>query len=109
MKFVLLFGPPAVGKMSVGRELEKITGLRLFHNHMTIELVVPFFDFGLPWGGDGSISEIDSLAAIGMGLNFNAGDKFNARLDYGIPLTDIKVEENSLQENGVTFSLDYSF
>lgn len=46
MKFILLFGPPAVGKMSVGRELEKITGLKLFHNHMTIELVVPFFYFG---------------------------------------------------------------
>lgn len=46
MKFILLFGPPAVGKMSVGRELEKITGHKLFHNHMTIELVVPFFDFG---------------------------------------------------------------
>lgn len=71
--------------------------------------LVPFFDFGLPWGGDGSIAEIDSLAAIGMGLNFSAGNKFNARLDYGIPLTDIKVEENSLQDNGVTFSWDYSF
>ena len=46
MKFILLFGPPAVGKMSVGRELERITKLKLFHNHMTIELVVPFFYFG---------------------------------------------------------------
>lgn len=32
--------------MSVGKELEKTTGLKLFHNHMTIELVVPFFNFG---------------------------------------------------------------
>jgi hypothetical protein len=47
-KFVLLFGPPAVGKMSVGRELEKLSGLKLFHNHMTIELVLPFFEFGSP-------------------------------------------------------------
>lgn len=46
MKFILLFGPPAVGKMSVGQELTKITNLKLFHNHMTIELVIPFFDFG---------------------------------------------------------------
>lgn len=51
MKFIILFGPPAVGKMSVGYELEKITGLKLFHNHMTIELVVPFFDFGTPTFG----------------------------------------------------------
>ncbi|SDK04549.1 AAA family ATPase [Sediminibacillus albus] len=45
MKFVLLFGPQAVGKMTVGQELEKITELKLFHNHMTIELVHHFFDF----------------------------------------------------------------
>lgn len=41
MKFVLIFGPQAVGKMTVGQELEKITGLKLFHNHMTIELLEP--------------------------------------------------------------------
>ena len=48
MKFVLLFGPPAVGKMTVGRELANLTGLKLFHNHMSIEVVRPFFDFGTP-------------------------------------------------------------
>lgn len=48
MKFIIIFGPPAVGKMSVGQELAKITGLKLFHNHMTIELVLNFFDFEDP-------------------------------------------------------------
>lgn len=46
MKFVLLFGPQAVGKMTVGQELEKRTGLKLFHNHMSIEMVAPFFSYG---------------------------------------------------------------
>ena len=46
MKFILIFGPQAVGKMTVGHELEKITELKLFHNHMTIELLYPFFGFG---------------------------------------------------------------
>ncbi|MBS4178954.1 AAA family ATPase [Lederbergia citrea] len=45
MKFILIFGPQAVGKMTVGHELEKITELKLFHNHMTIDLVQPFFGF----------------------------------------------------------------
>lgn len=45
MKFVLIFGPQAVGKMTVGQELAKVTGLKLFHNHMTIELLEPLFDF----------------------------------------------------------------
>lgn len=48
MKFVIIFGPPAVGKMTVGRELARLTGLKLFHNHMTIELALNFFDFGHP-------------------------------------------------------------
>ncbi len=46
MKLIIIFGPQAVGKMTVGQELEKITGLKLFHNHMTIELVSPFFSYG---------------------------------------------------------------
>ena len=45
---VLIVGPPAVGKMTVGHELAQRTGLRLFHNHHTIELVLRFFAFGTP-------------------------------------------------------------
>jgi hypothetical protein len=45
MKLVILFGPPAVGKMTVGQELANLTGFKLFHNHMTIELALNFFAF----------------------------------------------------------------
>ena len=41
--FVIIIGPHAVGKMTVGQELAKITGLRLFHNHMSIELARKLF------------------------------------------------------------------
>ena len=43
MKLVFLMGDAAVGKMTVGQELMKITELRLFHNHMTIEPVLEIF------------------------------------------------------------------
>ncbi len=43
MKLLFLIGDAAVGKMTVGQELMKITGLRLFHNHMTIEPVLEIF------------------------------------------------------------------
>lgn len=43
MKVLFLFGDAAVGKMTVGQELTKITDLRLFHNHMTIEPVLEIF------------------------------------------------------------------
>ena len=46
MKLVIITGPMAVGKMTVGQELAKITGLKLFHNHMTIDLVSNFFSYG---------------------------------------------------------------
>lgn len=50
MKLIIIFGPQAVGKMTVGRELEKITDLKLFHNHATIELVSPFFSYATDTG-----------------------------------------------------------
>jgi hypothetical protein len=50
MKLVIIFGPQAVGKMTVGHELEKVSDLKLFHNHMTIELVQPFFNYGTAEG-----------------------------------------------------------
>ena len=48
MNLLLIFGPPAVGKMTVGQEIAKRTGMRVLHNHMTIDLVLNFFDFGTP-------------------------------------------------------------
>lgn len=50
MKLVVIIGPQAVGKMTVGQELQKKTGLKLFHNHMTIDLVSNFFSYGSPEG-----------------------------------------------------------
>ena len=48
MKLLFLFGDAAVGKMTVGQELAKITDLRLFHNHMTIEPVIEIFGYFYP-------------------------------------------------------------
>lgn len=45
MKLVFLIGDAAVGKMTVGQELMKITDLRLFHNHMTIEPAIEIFGY----------------------------------------------------------------
>ncbi|WP_346962352.1 AAA family ATPase [Clostridium sp.] len=42
---MFLIGDGAVGKMTVGQELMKITDLRLFHNHMTIEPVIEVFGY----------------------------------------------------------------
>ena len=43
MKLIIIFGPHAVGKMTVGQHLAQITDLKLFHNHMTIEPITDLF------------------------------------------------------------------
>lgn len=48
MNLILLTGPPAVGKMTVGQELSKQLGYPLFHNHHSIELTLELFSWGTP-------------------------------------------------------------
>ena len=42
---LFVFGPPAVGKMTVGRAIADASGFRLFHNHHVIEPLLDVFDF----------------------------------------------------------------
>lgn len=56
MKLLILFGPPAVGKTTIGKLLESKTDFKLFHNHMVMDGVMHIF-------GVGSASE-DRLSKI---------------------------------------------
>ena len=44
MNLVFIYGPPATGKYTVGKELAKLTGYKLFHNHVTVDMVLSVFD-----------------------------------------------------------------
>lgn len=46
MKLILLYGSPAVGKLTVANEIARLTDFKVFHNHLTIDAVVPVFEFG---------------------------------------------------------------
>jgi hemolysin activation/secretion protein len=71
--------------------------------------VAPFLDFGVGWNDNSDDNpEENVLFGLGLGLQWQMGDKLNARLDYGIPLTDVKDSDNTLQEDGVYFSVNYS-
>ena len=48
MKLIFLHGMPGVGKLTVARELAKLTGFKLFHNHLTVDLLLSTFEFGSP-------------------------------------------------------------
>jgi hypothetical protein len=46
MKLLFLYGPPATGKLTVAEEVAALTGFKLFHNHLTIDLYKSLFEFG---------------------------------------------------------------
>jgi shikimate kinase len=46
MRLVFIYGPPAVGKLTVGQELAALTGFKLFHNHLTVNAVSAVFPRG---------------------------------------------------------------
>jgi len=48
MKLIFLSGLPGVGKLTVARELVAMTGCKLFHNHLTVDLLLSVFEFGSP-------------------------------------------------------------
>lgn len=46
MKLIFLYGMPATGKLTVAKELANITGYKLFHNHLAVDLLLSLFEFG---------------------------------------------------------------
>ena len=74
----------------------------------TVELA-PFFDLGTVWNHSSSDVDIEqqTLSSLGVGLRLLVGQNFNARFDWGIPLVKVDKNGNSLQENGLYFSIEY--
>jgi hemolysin activation/secretion protein len=66
----------------------------------------PFLDFGKVWNTDNLALAKNTLLSTGIGLRLQVDDYFAARLDWGIPLVEIENQGNSLQEDGVYFSVE---
>ncbi|MDV2999292.1 MAG: hypothetical protein N5P05_000898 [Chroococcopsis gigantea SAG 12.99] len=74
---------------------------------MVLQLV-PFFDFGVGWNAPvasfNSPSQ-NTLASLGLGLQWQYQEAIVARLDWGVPLIAIKEDENGSREQALSFSL----
>lgn len=46
MKFILIYGPPASGKLTIAQILAERTGFLLVHNHLVVDFVEPLFPRG---------------------------------------------------------------
>ena len=68
--------------------------------------LTPFVDFGKVWNTDNITFDKSTLVSVGVGLRLQISDDFAARLDWGIPLVDLENEGDTLQEDGVYFSLE---
>ncbi|TAD79782.1 MAG: ShlB/FhaC/HecB family hemolysin secretion/activation protein [Oscillatoriales cyanobacterium] len=71
--------------------------------------IVPFVDFGMGWNrGDRPDPDPSTLVGAGVGLRWQQGDRFTARLDYAIPLVEVdRGDTNTWQENGLYFSVQW--
>ena len=82
--------------------------LARFANNQGILQFIPFIDFGTAWNIDSDTdSETDTLVSVGVGLELNLNDVIDARIDWGIPLIDPDSDADTLQENGIHFSINY--
>ena len=68
--------------------------------------LTPFVDFGTVWNSDDLELDTNTLVSTGIGLRLQISDYFASRLDWGIPLVDLETEGDSLQEDGIYFSLE---
>ena len=66
---------------------------------------IPFVSFGTGWNNGQINPSIDTLASTGFGIQWRYRDYFNARFDLGIPLGKVPFEGNSLQDQGITFTV----
>jgi len=72
--------------------------------------VAPFVDLGVGWNNDTENNpnpEQQTLVGLGVGLQWQMNN-LTARIDYGIPLTEDINDGDTLQEEGIYFSVTAS-
>lgn len=68
----------------------------------------PFFDFGTVWNTDSADPSPNGLASIGVGLSFDLDDVLSAKLDWGIPLTEVDNRgRDIIERQELYFSLEW--
>ena len=67
----------------------------------------PFIEFGTGWNNDEPDPENSTIASVGLGMRWAIVKGLILNLDYGIPLIDVDSDGDSLQENGLHFSVRY--
>lgn len=84
---VYLYGPPAVGKLTIARRVAETTGFQVFHNHLTVDAVTSVFAFGSPPFVDVlhrlRFDVFETATREGIDVVFT-----NSSMSYSVPRTD---------------------
>lgn len=81
LRHVLIYGPPAAGKLTVARALADRFGMVLLDNHLTVDVALRVLDFGAPqfW------ELVESLRGLLFEAAAAAGKHSVSTLVYGHP------------------------
>ncbi len=75
-------------------------------------VVAPFFNLGAVWNVEKNPNKVPDqnfLAALGLGLLWQPVEGLNLRVDYAPPLIDLDDRGDNVQDDGLHFSVNYSF
>lgn len=89
---------------------DRITLKRDRLNLPTLQLA-PFLDMGQVWNHPNNPNSLPSqtfLVGGGLGLLWEPIPNLNIRLDYGLPLTQLRDRGDNLQDHGIYFNLVYT-
>jgi len=74
-KVIFIYGPPASGKLTVAKELAKLTKYKVLHNHMIMDMMTPFVPITLEkhqenfWNANNGIKNL--MITLAMKENIN--------------------------------------
>lgn len=96
MKLILIYGPPAAGKLTVAKELALQTRYKLFHNHLTIDLARDLY----PEPGPKRFDLINQLRETVFGWAAKSDVNLIFTFVYGAKIDDDWVQKvNDIVEN----------
>ena len=78
----------------------------------SVFVVAPFFNLGAVWNvanNPNQVPDQNFIAALGLGLLWQPVEGLNLRVDYAPPLIDLDDRGNNVQDDGLHFSVNYSF
>jgi len=98
MKLLFIYGPPAAGKLTVANEVAKRTGFKVFHNHVSIDAVLPIFEFGTK--SFGRLVEMIRVETVAEAAREKVDLIFTFCYAKGLDEEHVEKVERAAKENG---------